>query len=142
MWSKGLIGGLAMAWAGAAAAGEVAAGFEAIAQMEGKPPSEVLALPAVAAAVQAVVGADWPIYQAMLQNPGHGGLKGADYYGSACPDPDCEAGYGTLYVDPATGEVWVAWTDAGRLMFRPTDGSSDDGWPAKAQEAYEFWPEM
>ncbi len=128
--------------AGAAGAEEVAPGFEGLADMAEAAPQEVLALPAVRAAVQAAVGDDWPVYAAMMENPGKGGLQGADYYGSACPDPACDEGYGTLFVDPVAGAVYVAWTQDGQLFFRPTNGAPDDGWPLKAQEAYEFWPEM
>ena len=110
--------------------------------LAGAPPSEALKIPAVRKAVQAVLGDDWAVYEAMIQNPGKGGLQGADYYGSACPDPGCEQGYGTLFVDPVAGQVYVAWTQEGRLFFRPTNGQPDDGWPPRAREAYEFWPEM
>lgn len=141
MFGKGLAGVLCVCASGALAGG-VAPGFEGVAAVAGGQPAEVLALPAVAKAVRAVVGPDWPVYQAMLRNPGKGGMQGGDYYGSACPDAECAEGYGTLFVDTQAGKVWVAWTDAGRLTFRPDDGSSSSGWPEKALEAYEFWPEM
>ncbi len=117
-------------------------GFEGLDQLPTGHPSEALALPGVEAAVKAAVGRDWPVYQEMIANPGKGGWLGSDYYGSACPNLDCEQDYATLYVDPARGEVYVTWTDKGALYFRPTDGSADDGWPDRANETYEFWPEM
>jgi hypothetical protein len=132
-----------LALAGAGQAETVAKpGFDGLDRLPTGHPSEALALPGVEAAVKAAVGADWPVYQAMISHPGKGGWLGSDYYGSACPKADCDQGYATLYIDPARGEVYVTWTDSGALYFRPTDGSPDDGWPDRANETYEFWPDM
>ena len=100
-------------------------------------PADALALPAVKAAAKRLLGKDWADYLDHMDEPGHGGLQGNDYYGSTCTGGDCDAGYATLFVDAGTGAVYAAWTRDNHLFFRP----ELDSWPEKAASAYEFWPE-
>ncbi|MFZ1468010.1 MAG: hypothetical protein WAT09_03425 [Paracoccaceae bacterium] len=132
----GLLGAFCIFCAGLSLAGPLT-GFGGLSSLTTGHPSEALALPAVAAEAQVTLGADWPAFQALMAEPGTGGVQGVDYYGRTCVQGDCDAGYATLFVDTGTGKIYAAWTDAGRLTFAPENAL----WPDAANAAYEFWPE-
>lgn len=129
-WASGALLGLGLVLSAGALSAKPAANTA-------PPPKQVMQEPAVNKKLRALLQADYATYAAMMAQPGKGKKVGRDYYGSACLKGKCDDGYATLFVDRGTGAVYAAWTDKGRLFFRP----AVEQWSDKAETAYEFWPE-
>ena len=131
-WVTGAILGVGLALSAGVVSTELAA-RTAPAPM----PQVAMQVPAVNKALRTLLKDDYATYAAMMAEPGKGKTIGPDYYGSTCLKGNCEEGYATLFIEGGTRAVYVAWTQGGKLFFRP----AIEKWPKKAEMAYEFWPE-
>ena len=83
------------------------------------------------AALQAGLGADYPVFAERISDLGSGDLTADGYLGQACIKFTCDVDWALLYLHPATEGVFAAWRVDGEaeLHVWPTDTST---WPAEA----------
>jgi hypothetical protein len=97
-------------------------------------PVDAMKLAPVLAALQAGLGADYPVYAERISDLGSGDLTAEGYLGQACLKYTCEADWALLYLHPATEGVFAAWHVEGEIEphLWPTDTNL---WPAEAMAA-------
>mgnify|MGYP007067825599 FL=1 len=97
-------------------------------------PVDAMKLAPVLAALQAGLGADYPVYAERISDLGSGDLTAEGYLGQACLKYTCEADWALLYLHPATEGVFAAWHVEGEIEphLWPADTNL---WPAEAMAA-------
>jgi hypothetical protein len=109
-------------------------GWEAVPGLAGAHPVEALKLAPVLAAVQAGLGAEYPVFAERISELGSGDLTPEGYLGQACLKYTCDTDWALLYLHPATEGVFAAWHVEGETEAHvwPADTSL---WPAEAMAA-------
>jgi hypothetical protein len=115
-------------------AADPGAGWEAVSSLAQAHPVDAMKLAPVLAALQAGLGADYPVYAERISDLGSGDLTAEGYLGQACLKYTCEADWALLYLHPATEGVFAAWHVEGEIEphLWPTDTNL---WPAEAMAA-------
>lgn len=113
---------------------ETGAGWEAIPTLAQAHPVDAMKLVPVLAALQAGLGADYPVFAERISDLGSGDLTAEGYLGQACLKYTCEADWALLYLHPATEGVFAAWHVEGEIEPHvwPADTTT---WPAEAMTA-------
>lgn len=85
-------------------------------------------------ALQAGLGAEYPIFAERISDLGSGDLTAEGYLGRACIKVTCDTDWAFLYLHPATEGVFAAWHVEGENAPHvwPADTSL---WPAEALAA-------
>lgn len=115
-------------------AADPGAGWEAVPTLAQAHPVEAMKLTPVLAALQAGLGADYPVFAERISDLGSGDLTSEGYLGQACLKYTCETDWALLYLHPATEGVFAAWHVEGeaRPHVWPADTSL---WPPEAMAA-------
>jgi hypothetical protein len=110
------------------------AGWEALPGLAGAHPVDAMALAPVLGALQAGLGADYPVFAERISDLGSGDLTAEGYLGRACLKFTCDADWAFLYLHPATEGVFAAWHVEGEIEAHiwPADTNI---WPGEAMEA-------
>jgi hypothetical protein len=107
------------------------AGWEALDSLAGAHPADALAIAPVTEALQAGMGADYPMFLERITGLGSGDLTATGYQGEACIKLTCEADWAILYLDRATRQPFAIWHVYGQIENRifPQDTTQ---WPPEA----------
>lgn len=98
------------------------AGWDALPGLVGAHPVDAMTLAPVLSALQAGLGADYPVFAERISELGSGDLTAEGYLGRACIKFTCDTDWALLYLHPATEGVFAAWH---------VDGESEAHvWPA------------
>ena len=117
-------------------AADGSAGWEALPRLAQAHPVEAMKLAPVLQALQAGLGADYPVFAERISDLGSGDLTAEGYLGQACLKYTCDTDWALLYLHPATEGVFAAWHVDGEV--EPHFGPADTGlWPAEAMAALE-----
>jgi hypothetical protein len=110
------------------------AGWEAVPTLTEAHPVEAMKLAPVLSALQAGLGAGYPVFAERISDLGSGGLTPEGYLGRACLKFTCDADWAFLYLHPASEGVFAAWHVGGEIEPRvwPADTNL---WPAEAMAA-------
>lgn len=110
------------------------AGWEAFDSLALAHPAEALAIAPVLEALEAGLGAEYPVFAERISDLGSGDLTAAGYLGQACMKFTCDEDWALLYLDRETKGVFAAWAAAGaaEMLLWPADRSL---WPAEALAA-------
>lgn len=110
------------------------AGWEAVPTLAEAHPVDAMKLAPVLAALQAGLGANYPVFAERISDLGSGGLTPEGYLGQACLKYSCETDWALLYLHPATEGVFAAWHVEGEAEAHlwPEDAAV---WPAEAMAA-------
>lgn len=109
-------------------------GWEAFPSLAAAHPVDAMKLAPVLSALQAGLGADYPVFAERISDLGSGDLTAEGYLGQACIKFTCDMDWALLYLHPATEGVFAAWHVDGEAEAHvwPTDTSA---WPAEAMAA-------
>ncbi|MCC6519052.1 MAG: hypothetical protein IT543_09410 [Tabrizicola sp.] len=117
-------------------AADSSAGWEALPRLAQAHPVEAMKLAPVLQALQAGLGADYPVFAERISDLGSGDLTAEGYLGQACLKYTCDTDWALLYLHPATEGVFAAWHVDGEV--EPHFWPADTGlWPAEAMAALE-----
>jgi hypothetical protein len=110
------------------------AGWESLPGLAGAHPVDAMKLAPVLGALQAGLGADYPVFAERISDLGSGDLTAEGYLGRACIKFTCDTDWAFLYLHPATEGVFAAWHVEGEAEAHvwPADIST---WPAEAMAA-------
>lgn len=113
---------------------DTGSGWEAVPTLAGAHPVDAMRLAPVLAALEAGLGADYPVFAERISDLGSGDLTAEGYLGRACLKFTCEADWAFLYLHPASEGVFAAWHVTGEVEPRiwPEDTNL---WPAEAMAA-------
>jgi hypothetical protein len=109
-------------------------GWDAVAGLSLQHPVDAMKLAPVLSALQAGLGAEYPVFAERISDLGSGDLTAEGYLGQACLKYTCEADWALLYLHPATEGVFAAWNVEGEVEPHvwPADTTL---WPAEAMAA-------
>jgi hypothetical protein len=110
---------------------DAGAGWEAVPGLAGAHPVDAMKLTPVLTALQAGLGADYPIFAERISDLGSGDLTAEGYRGEACLKFTCEADWALLYLHVPTRQVFAFWHVMGEIEGHawPEDKSQ---WPPEA----------
>lgn len=110
------------------------AGWEAFPTLAEAHPVDAMKLAPVLQALEAGLGADYPVFAERISDLGSGDLTAEGYLGQACLKITCEADFAVLYLHPATEGVFAIWHVSGEIENRiwPEDTTV---WPPEAMAA-------
>lgn len=113
---------------------DAAAGWEALPTLAQAHPVDAMKLAPVLQALQAGLGADYPVFAERISDLGSGDLTPEGYLGRACLKFTCDTDWAFLYLHPASDGVFAAWQVAGEdgPQVWPADMAL---WPAEAKSA-------
>ena len=94
---------------------ETGAGWEAVPGLAGAHPVDAMKLAPVLTALQAGLGADYPIFAERISDLGSGDLTAEGYRGEACLKFTCEADWALLYLHVPTQQVFAFWHVMGEI---------------------------
>ena len=115
-------------------AADPGAGWEAVPTLAGAHPVDAMKLAPVLAALQAGLGADYPVFAERISDLGSGDLTAEGYLGQACLKYACETDWAVLYLHAASQRVFAAWAVSGE--DKPRVWPEDIGdWPVEALAA-------
>lgn len=115
-------------------AADSSAGWEAVPRLAQAHPVDAMKLAPVLQALQAGLGADYPVFAERISDLGSGDLTAEGYLGQACLKYTCEADWALLYLHPATEGIFAAWHVDGEV--EPHVWPADTNlWPAEAMAA-------
>jgi hypothetical protein len=115
-------------------AADAGAGWAAMPTLAEAHPVDAMKLAPVLSALQAGLGADYPVFAERISDLGSGDLTAEGYLGQACLKFTCDADWAFLYLHPATEGVFVGWHVAGEIEPRIWPGDTNI-WPAEAMAA-------
>jgi hypothetical protein len=109
-------------------------GWEALVDLHGAHPVEAMSIAPIKEALQAGLGADYPIFAERISELGSGDLTAEGYLGQACLKFTCEADFAVLYLHRQTQTVYAIWHVMGEIENRvwPEDTNL---WPPEAMVA-------
>jgi hypothetical protein len=112
-------------------AADPALGWDALPTLAGAHPVDAMQLAPVLQALQAGLGADYPVFAERISDLGSGDLVAGGYLGRACLKVTCEADFAVLYLDAASQQVFAIWHVYGEIENRiwPEDTTQ---WPEAA----------
>lgn len=109
-------------------------GWEAVPTLKGAHPVDAMKLAPVLSALQAGLGADYPVFAERISDLGSGDLTAEGYLGQSCLKYTCETDWAILYLHPATQGVFAAWHVDGEE--KPHVWPADTAvWPTEAMAA-------
>ena len=113
---------------------DVGAGWEAVPTLAQAHPVDAMKLAPVLGALEAGLGADYPVFAERISDLGSGDLTPQGYLGQACLKFTCGADWAFLYLHSATEGVFVGWHVTGEIEphIWPADTNL---WPAEAMDA-------
>lgn len=110
------------------------AGWEVVPTLKGAHPVDAMKLAPVLSALQAGLGADYPVFAERISDLGSGDLTAEGYLGQACLKYTCETDWAVLYLHAASQRVFAAWAVSGEA--KPHVWPEDTGdWPVEALAA-------
>ncbi|KAF0113647.1 MAG: hypothetical protein FD150_1937 [Rhodobacteraceae bacterium] len=109
-------------------------GWDALPSLAKAHPAEAMKLAPVLTALQAGLGADYPVFAERISDLGSGDLTTEGYLGQACLKYTCDGDWAMLYLETASEGVFAAWHVSGEseARFWPADTAL---WPAEATAA-------
>lgn len=124
---KGFAAGEAVGFAGSE-------GWEAFDSLAEAHPADALKITPVLEALEAGLGADYPIFAERISDLGSGDLTAGGYLGQACLKATCDDDWALLYIDRESHGVFAAWavTGTAEMKLWPEDKAT---WPAEALAA-------
>ena len=124
---KGFAAGEAVGFAGSE-------GWEAFDGLAAAHPADALKITPELEALEAGLGADYPIFAERISDLGSGDLTAGGYLGQACLKATCDDDWALLYIDRESHGVFAAWavTGTAEMKLWPADKAT---WPAEALAA-------
>lgn len=109
-------------------------GWEALDGLSGAHPVDAMAIAPVLEALQAGLGADYPVFAERISELGSGDLTADGYLGRTCLKFTCDADWAVLYLDRKTKGVFAIWHVGGEVTphMWPEDPHH---WPVEAMAA-------
>jgi hypothetical protein len=113
---------------------DAGSGWEALSTLGGAHPVEAMKLAPVLQALQAGLGADYPVFAERISDLGSGDLTPEGYLGQACLKFTCDADFAILYLHRESEQVFAIWHVMGEAENRiwPQDTTL---WPPEAMAA-------
>jgi hypothetical protein len=85
------------------------AGWEALDGLSGAHPADAMKLAPVLEALQAGLGADYPVFAERISDLGSGDLTADGYLGEACLKFTCDEDWAALYLHRDTRQIFAIW---------------------------------